>query len=176
VDQVNRNYTTITHDVVTDDGFILRLFRIEGNETEKPHDGEDKPKPAVLLQHGLLSSSETWIQNGDNSLAFKLLEAGFDVWLGNNRGNIYSRRHQTLAPSGQEYFDFSFYEYGLLDLPAMVDYIRNATKQSKISYIGHSLGTAQMFSALSINAGDLRNKINAYIAMAPITRLDHTTN
>lgn len=116
------------------------------------------------------------MQNNENSLAFKLLEAGFDVWLGNNRANIYSRRHLKLKASGAEYFDFSFYEYGRYDLTAMVDYITIYTKQPKISYIGHSLGTSQMFSALSTNQGDLRNKINAFIAFAPVTRLDHTKN
>lgn len=63
--------------------------------------------------------------NGDNSLAYVLANAGYDVWLGNNRGNIYSRKHQTLNPDidTAKFFDFSFYELGKYDLPANVDYI-----------------------------------------------------
>ena len=41
-------------------------------------------RPAVLLQHGLLESSYTWVVNGPElSLAFCLVDAGFDVWMGN---------------------------------------------------------------------------------------------
>ena len=75
--------------------------------------------------HGMMSSSEMWVLNFENSVAIKLLEAGYDVWLGNNRGNIYSRNHVRLTPWGREYFDFSFYEMGKYDLPTMIDFVRN---------------------------------------------------
>jgi len=58
-------------------------------------------------------------------LAFLLSNLGYDVWLGNNRGNIYSKDHQTFDYGSKEFEDFSFYEMGTKDLPAMIDYILN---------------------------------------------------
>ena len=127
------------------------------------------------MQHGMLSSSECFIINGQNALAFKLAKMGYDVWLGNNRGNIYSRKHLWLNPDGsaedkKQFFDYSFVEMGQHDIPAKIDYILRQTEQTKLTYIGHSQGTTQMFCALAEDDNErISSKIELFIALAPIT-------
>jgi gastric triacylglycerol lipase len=61
----------------------------------------------IYLQHGLTDSSDTWIVN-DESLApaFYFANKGFDVWVGNTRGNRYS--NEKLSPSVLSFWEFSF--------------------------------------------------------------------
>ena len=40
---------------------------------------------------------------------------------------------------------------GKYDDPANIDYVRKFTKVDKLTYIGHSQGTSQMFYAISAN-------------------------
>lgn len=104
----------------------------------------------MLLQHGLLDSSDTWLIN-EESLApgFIFANAGYDVWLGNSRGNKHSRRHTKLNPDKDAAFwAFSFQHMADYDLPAVFKFINNVTNQT-IHYFGHSQGTMQMHIALA---------------------------
>ena len=110
----------------------------------------------VILQHGLLDSFLAWLLNGSESLAFKLVEAGYDVWLNNSRGNRHSKDHQflqfklenpdmanehinpSILKNREVYFDYSFHELGVYDQPALWKYVIKETGQEKIAYIGHS--------------------------------------
>lgn len=140
---------------------------------DKQEPEEDSTKKVVLLQHGLFDSSDSWICNHEKkSIPFILANMGYDVWLGNNRGNKYSRNHIYFNPNkDKEFWKFSFHEMGQYDLPAMINFILKKTGREKISYIGHSQGTSQLFSALTYNNEYFSAKLNSFIALGPVTSL-----
>jgi lysosomal acid lipase/cholesteryl ester hydrolase len=74
----------------------------------------------------------------NESLGFILADAGFDVWLGNMRGNTYGLRHKTLNPKLEAFWDFSWDEMAKHDLPSMIKYALRISNQDELFYIGHS--------------------------------------
>jgi pimeloyl-ACP methyl ester carboxylesterase len=136
------------HKVQTPDGYILTVFRIPGLTGE----AANANKPAVLFQHGILDSADAWIMNkAEVAPAFVVARLGYDVWLGNTRGNKYSREHIKLTTYDAAFWDFDFQTMGEGDIPGIISYIRSYHGDVKIAYIGHSQGTSQMFSELSLN-------------------------
>lgn len=85
-------------------------------------DGKEK-KPVVLIYHGFLMSSEIWVCNLEEyqNLPLLLVNLGYDVWLGNARGNKYSQNHLKLKANDVAFWNFSLNEYALYDLPDTVD-------------------------------------------------------
>ncbi|KZS21232.1 Lipase-like protein [Daphnia magna] len=170
---VNRGYPVASYSVTTEDGYILEVHRIPGKKGQTSDLGTGKP---VFLQHGLLCSSADWlISPSDRSLAFILADRGYDVWLGNARGNIYSRKHKTLNQNKDAYWNFSWDEMGKFDIPAVLDFILSKTKRDKLIYIGHSMGCSMLFVAIS-TFPQLASKIEMMFAFAPATSLARATS
>lgn len=127
---------------------------------------ENRPS-VVFLQHGLLCSSAVWFTSGEQkSLAFILADAGYDVWMGNARGNNFSRSHFNLSSDSAEFWDFSWDEIGKYDLPAMIDYTLHQTNTDKLHYIGHSEGTTAFFVMCSL-LPEYNHKIRSMHALSP---------
>lgn len=72
-----------------------------------PSDSRNDKIP-VLLVHGILASSVTWVwQPKARCLIYMLADAGYDVWIANSRGTTYSRGHVNLNSSEDlEYWNF----------------------------------------------------------------------
>ena len=91
--------------------------------------------------------------------------------MGNSRGNKHSRNHLEIKPEAQEFWNFSFHEMGIYDIPAFIDHIISENSFSeKIIYIGHSQGTAQVHCALSENYEYMKAKIKLFIALGPVAK------
>lgn len=164
-------YPAEEFEVVTEDGYILSINRI-------PHGVKNKywqeVKPVVFLQHGLLAAGSNWVTNLPNtSLGFVLADAGFDVWIGNSRGNTWSRKHKHLNPKKNEYWEFSHDEMAKKDLPAVINFITETTGQKQIFYVGHSQGTTIAFMAFS-TMPELASKIKMFFALAPVATVAMT--
>ncbi|XP_076418535.1 lipase member K isoform X2 [Peromyscus maniculatus bairdii] len=159
------------YDVVTEDGYILGTYRIPHG---KGCSRKTAPKAAVYLQHGLVASASNWICNlPNNSLAFLLADSGYDVWLGNSRGNTWSRKHLRLSPESPQYWAFSLDEMAKYDLPATINLILEKSGQKELFYVGHSQGTTIAFIAFSTNP-ELAKKIKLFFALAPVVTVKYT--
>jgi len=166
-------YPVERHEVVTDDGFILTAFRIPRG-ARASHGAA--ARPPVLLQHGLLCSSFDWVNNGpDQSLGFILADAGFDVWLGNNRGNTWGLNHTTLPVGSDEFWNFTWDEMALFDLPALVQRALNVTGAPSLSLVGHSEGTTQAFAGFS-RIPALAASVGFFAALAPAVFVSHQSS
>lgn len=103
---------------------------------------------------------------------YLLYDQGYDVWMGNVRGNTYSRDH---APFVSEFWDFSFHEMGVYDVPAFIDFTLEQTGVEKLHYIGHSQGTTS-FWILGSEHPDYMEKIILMQALAPVAYLKYSTS
>nr|XP_026492237.1 lipase 3-like [Vanessa tameamea] len=158
-------YPVGEYDVVTQDGYILKLFHIPG----------DRSRP-VLLMHGVIDSADTFVLRKNTSLAIALANAGHDVWIGNNRGNKYSRRHQYLDPNtDREFWDYSFHEFGYYDLPAIIDFVLDNTGAKSLSAIGHSQGNS-IFLVLGATRPEYNERIRVLVSLSPICFLNNLKN
>uniref|UniRef100_A0A0B7K0A9 AB hydrolase-1 domain-containing protein n=1 Tax=Bionectria ochroleuca TaxID=29856 RepID=A0A0B7K0A9_BIOOC len=165
-------YEAEEHIVQTKDGFLLGLHRLQwrrGEEGRKVNNGPSSIRKRVAyLHHGLLMNSEVWVCLTDEQrcLPFELVERGFDVWFGNNRGNKYSKKSIHCSPTSLNFWDFSIDEFAFHDIPDSISYILDTTQQKSLSYIGFSQGTAQAFATLAIHP-KLNRQVNVFIALAP---------
>lgn len=103
-----------------------------------------------------------------DAFAFELANQGYDVWMGNCRGSTYSLNHTRYDYRYDwRYWDFSFHEIGLYDMPAQIDYILNIRQRKSLAFVGHSQGNLAMFVLQSFQP-QWAEKVKPFVAMAPI--------
>ena len=162
--------------MVTEDGYILTLHRIPPSSSGY-NDGLRLTWP-VFLGHCLVGSSAIWAFGPpDNSLAYMLADAGYDVWMINIRGNSYSKSHQWLdsCPTCSQFWSFGFDESARYDYPATIDYILDQTGQTQLYFAGYSMGTTQYLVMLSLRP-EYNAKIKAGFLLGPTALVGNATN
>ena len=144
------------YEVQTEDEWTLTLFRIKGRNAPT------KPNP-VFFMHDLMMDAASWLNSyeDDVPMPMQLVDQGYDVWMGNNRGTRFSLENP-LYPYGDNVYsiyayltenalkyDYDWMTMGELDLPPMLDKVRAATNNAKLTYVGIGQGTSQLLYALT---------------------------
>ncbi|XP_060531809.1 lipase 3-like [Cylas formicarius] len=166
---VKYGYAVEIHNVITRDGFTLILHRIPGGRKKSPTKNKKNP---VLLMHGFYGSSMNWVVKGpEKDYAFMLADAGYDVWLGNSRGNQYSKKPTKSSANSHEDIDkFSYHEIGIYDVPDSVDKILNVTGHNKLIYLCWAQGFTS-FLAMGYKRPTHYDKIAAAYVLSPVTNM-----
>jgi len=163
-------YPAETHYVTTEDGYVLAIHRIPHGKTNT----DTTDRPVVYLQHGLLCSSADWIMpTPEKGLGYMLADAGYDVWMGNYRGNSYSRNHTFFDPDKSDgFWDFTWDEMAKYDIPAQIEKVLEVTGKDDLQYIGHSMGTTA-FMAMHHYRTDIAQKIRLAHLLSPVAYVKH---
>lgn len=157
----NAGYHGEVHKVMTDDGYFLRIHRVAAKSQQV-----SRKKP-VFLMHGILATAADFLLTGpDQALAYLLADHGYDVWLGNARGSRFSTKHQNYSKLSNEFWNFSWHEIGVYDLPAMIDYMLEVSGSPNAFFAGHSQGTTALLVMLSTRPEYNQKIIQAHL-MAP---------
>ncbi|XP_075987375.1 lipase 3-like [Anticarsia gemmatalis] len=162
-------YRVEKHYVITSDGYILTLFHIF------PHISCTVIKLIhVLFMHGLyLSGIDCLVPGPKKAICYILADACYHVWVGNNRGNVYSRNHTIYNPNTDKIFwRFDYEDMARKDMPAIIDFILIKTGTTQIFFVGHSQGMACLILCLSFY-GEYNAKIKFAIGLSTSTWLYH---
>ncbi|XP_070383655.1 lipase lipl-5-like isoform X5 [Dermacentor albipictus] len=167
-----KGYPFERHRVVTEDGYIIEMHRIPWGRMGRPTGWPPKRQP-ILLMSGLLGDSSNYVLDFPHqSLGFVLADQQYDVWIGNVRGNSYGKGHVNLKVRSKAFWNFSFHEHAVLDLPAQIDYVLRATGWQDVPYVGVSQGTLVLFTMLS-ERPEYNRKVKAFAGLAPFNKLTH---
>lgn len=158
------------YDITTEDGYILDLWRLN-DSVDSLFDYELAERTPIVISPGLGCDGTIFMNNQrENSVAFMLYDAGYDVWIINYRGNYYSRYHETYdRDTDNDYWIFTMYEQAKYDLTASINYVLQNNDHTNLSLIGHSMGSANILILTSMyeSFGFDVTKIKSVILTAP---------
>jgi len=138
------------------------------NQNGSPSTGE-----VVVLGHGANTNGLAWFDNGTQSIGYKLANAGYDVWVLNDRiSGVSMVGHETLTESDALYWDMDFADVGMNDLPAAFDFAtdNNDNASDWVFYVGHSTGTTSLLAGWSAEESYFNSKVLAAALLSPLIK------
>ena len=155
-------------EVITEDRYINTVWRLTSQ------DPLIRNGKSAILQHGLLDGGFTWLILEQDSLAKKLCDEGYTLYLPYMRGSQFSRSHLDYDSSlNSDYWEFSFDQMAEYDLPAVINYIKQRDNVEKIYYIGHSQGTLIFFLAYMNDPEFLERNIKKFVALGTVPNVNN---
>lgn len=145
-----RDAEVTTHYFSTEDGLGLSLLRFQRNRG-----GE-----AVMVVHGLTTSTDMFIMPEHENLVSHLLDRGYDVWCLDFR---MSNRH----PYNLFKHRWSLDDVALYDHPAAVATIRQHIGETPLHVIAHCLGATSFAMSLFAKLVDVESVILNSVALTP---------
>lgn len=134
-------------------------------------------------------SADSWFPSPEHGepMPIQLYESGYDVWLASPRGSAHSTGHvkwdaNHKTTDADKYWDWSFADQGLYDIPAMLKHIKYMTSEEvaepfiqhtdKIVYIGYDAGATSMLYGLSYKEKELKELVRGAILLAPCVKMN----
>jgi lysosomal acid lipase/cholesteryl ester hydrolase len=177
---MRRNAASIDHRPCSDgyaytkDGWRLGIRHI------RPANPDPRKLPIVLC-HGLGLNATFWTITNDH-LPEQLAARGYEVFLYDNRGSGESSRVGRIGKLNAALRQSLLLEWGdgtwnvdelaLYDVPAVLDYVKVATGQERVNWVGHSLGGMLLFAFLEISPE--RGRIANFVGMGSTIILAET--
>ena len=102
----------------------------------------------------------------------QLFDEGHPSWFVFERGTRYSLENDTYSNVSEEFWDFSWEEYGTKDVKAAVQYISQYHGSMKVAINAYSMGTTMMYGAMAEDYDFFREHLYKVAQIAPCTIVD----
>jgi poly(3-hydroxyalkanoate) synthetase len=135
--------------VTTDDGWRLPLYR------HLPK-GKKRSAHPVLLCHGLTGSRFNLDSEPGMSMAAYLADRGYDSYVVSLRGDPFTSLNNNADAKKNKY---EFDDYIKLDLPQIIEKVKQHTGAEKVHWIGHSMGAMIGYAYLGTRPDTIQSSV-----------------
>ncbi|CAG9815304.1 unnamed protein product [Phaedon cochleariae] len=151
------------YNVTTKDGYQISIIRAWPTHITQPI--------PIVMGHGIYMNSLGFISMFNKTIAYNLIQEGYDVYLINFRGTLFSTGHTNMTQSDYDYWMYSFHEMGICSTLTALDLVARISGKPKSIYIGYSMGTTAMFVYSTLYPTEASERLAGVIALAPVANV-----